>query len=168
MDVVEIVYEPDYFSGNNSNEERIDVLCNDSPARKVFASKEVVQFNLPEVCEAKSKMFQVEKVKTAYSPMRTIQDKEIQIKFFSLSESRNSTNSVESESTYEVINSIAKEVEVAKKIKEAGEKERRVLTEELGELKTKAQYGSWIFMGVIGIFALLLIIIGICCFCKCK
>lgn len=82
--------------------------------------------------------------------------------------SRNSTNSVESESTYEVINSIAKEVEVAKKIKEAGEKERRVLTEELGELKTKAQYGSWIFMGVIGIFALLLIIIGICCFCKCK
>ena len=101
-------------------------------------------------------------------PLRTIQEKEIQIKFYSLQESWNATDSVESESTYEVIKNINKEVEIARKIKEAGKDERSVINGELEELKTSKTYGLYIILSLCGLFIVTMIVLFIVCLCKCK
>ena len=174
-DTVEVVFDPEHFKPPIDTAEKIEVFCENS-VHVLWADKEIVQFNLPKSCDARSKMFEVDRVVTSLHETRNIQDNELRIKVFHLNETDSRNFTIDSEGTYQIIQQIAasretdlaiskisENIKVAEDIKAESIKHREEFDDKVSVIHESTNL-KMIIMGAVG-FGLLVLSLGVTCMC---
>ena len=142
----------------------------------LWADREIVQFNLPKSCSAKSKMFEVDRVVTDNDTIQEIQDNELTIKVFHINERDARNFTIDSQGTKQVIqeitasqetshaiNKISENIKNAEEIKATAEEHKEEFDQKVEFLESDTNFKLVIFAGAV--IVVLAFSLGCTCWC---